>query len=63
MMIVRRATFNLPKLDYLRGYRGETALRPAAKAWRIEDWIFLTVLLVIEITGWDRRGRHERKLR
>ncbi len=51
MMMVRRASFGLAKLNYLRAYRGETELRPKAKTWRIEDWIFLSVLLVIEISG------------
>ena len=51
MMMVRRAAFNLAKLDYRRGYRGETGLRATARSWRIEDWIFLSVLLVIEISG------------
>ena len=55
-MIVRRASFNLPKLQYQRAYRGEGALRPAASAWRIEDWVFLTLLLVIEITGFFQEG-------
>ena len=50
-MMMRRATFNLPKLDYLRAYRKETQLRPVARSWRREDWIFMTVLLVIEFTG------------
>ena len=50
-MMIRRATFNLPKLDYLRAYRREAELRPVAKAWRIEDWLFMSVLLVIELTG------------
>ncbi|MCP4316434.1 MAG: 4Fe-4S dicluster domain-containing protein [Hyphomicrobiales bacterium] len=51
MMMVRRAAFKLAKLDYLRAYRGETVLRQQAKAWRIEDWIFLSLLLLIEISG------------
>jgi len=51
MMMARRAMFALPKLDYLRAYRGETAIREPAKAWRIEDWSFLAVLLIIEISG------------
>lgn len=50
-MMVRRASFNLPKLSYLRAYRKETELRPVAKGWQREDWIFMSVLLVIEITG------------
>ena len=50
-MMMRRATFNLPKLDYLRRYRKETELRPVARSWRREDWLFMTVLLVIEFSG------------
>jgi len=56
MMMWRRAVFNLPKLNYLRSYRGETELRKPAKAWRIEDWIFLSVLLVIEISGFTQEA-------
>ena len=56
MMIVRRAAWSLPKLDYRRRYRGETFMRPQAKAWRIEDWAFLLVLLVIEVTGFLQEG-------
>jgi Fe-S oxidoreductase/electron transfer flavoprotein alpha/beta subunit len=56
MMMVRRAMFHLPKLNYLRAYRGETSLRKPAKAWRIEDWIFLSVLLLIEFSGFTQEG-------
>ncbi len=56
MMMARRAAFNLAKLDYRRTYRGESGLRPAAGGWRIEDWIFLSVLLVIEVTGFLQEG-------
>jgi Fe-S oxidoreductase/electron transfer flavoprotein alpha/beta subunit len=55
-LMLRRAAFGLPKLDYLRGYRGETALRPAAVAWRREDWFFVLFLLVVEITGFYQEG-------
>ena len=51
LMMVRRAAFGLAKLDYLRAYRGETALRPAARAWRVEDWLFMAALLLIAVTG------------
>ncbi len=51
MMIVRRLFFSLDKLDYRRSYRGDSELRTSAKTWRIEDWIFLSTLLLIEITG------------
>jgi hypothetical protein len=52
-MMVRRASFNLPKLSYLRSLSQE---RPSCAPWlaragSIEDWIFMSVLLVIEITG------------
>jgi Fe-S oxidoreductase/electron transfer flavoprotein alpha/beta subunit len=56
MMMVRRAAFGLPKLDYRRTYRGEAGLRPVASEWRTEDWIFLGVLLAIEITGFTQEG-------
>jgi len=56
VMVARRAAFALPKLDYRRSYEGETELRPQAKIWRIEDWAFLSVLLVIEITGFLQEG-------
>ena len=55
-MIVRRAFWSLPKLDYRRSYRGETMLRPKAKAWRIEDWTFILVLFVIVVTGILQEG-------
>lgn len=55
-MMVRRAAFHLPKLDYRRRYRGEAALRPAAAGWRREDWIFVSFLLVVEITGFYQEG-------
>ena len=56
MMMVRRAVFDLAKLDYRRAYRGERDLRPAAAGWRLEDWIFLSVLLAIEVTGFLQEG-------
>ena len=36
-MMVRRATFHLPKLNYLRAYRKETELSPVAQSWTRED--------------------------
>ncbi|WP_245331329.1 heterodisulfide reductase-related iron-sulfur binding cluster [Mesorhizobium sophorae] len=51
MMIWRRAAFKLPRLSYLRSYKGETELRPVAKLWKLEDWSFLVVLLLIELSG------------
>lgn len=56
LMMVRRAGFHLAKLDYVRAYRGETDLRPVAKIWRLEDWAFLIVLLVIQLTGFTLEG-------
>ena len=50
-MIVRRAFIRPKKLDYVRNYRGETELRAVAQGWRIEDWIFVVTLLIIECTG------------
>ena len=50
-LMIRRATFNLPKLNYLRAYQKETELRPSAKESRVEDWVFVSVLLVIEFSG------------
>lgn len=59
MMMVRRGTFNLEKLDYQRSYAGEQELRPAARRWKTEDWIFLVALLVIILTGFVQEGlRH-----
>ncbi|MBL6931739.1 MAG: 4Fe-4S dicluster domain-containing protein [Rhodospirillales bacterium] len=50
-MMWRRGFLGLSKLDYMRSYRGETDMRPAASAWKIEDWCFISFLLVIELTG------------
>ncbi|MGE0054843.1 MAG: heterodisulfide reductase-related iron-sulfur binding cluster [Hyphomicrobium sp.] len=50
-MIVRRGILKPKKLEYLRSYRGEKDLRADAKAWRIEDWIFVTTLLIIGFGG------------
>ena len=59
MMMVRRGAFGLPKLDYGRGYAGETQLREAARRWRVEDWIFAVALLLIVLTGFFQEGlRH-----
>ncbi len=54
--IARRALFHLPKLSYLRRYRGENQLRADAKAWQIEDWAFLLSLLAIELSGFMQEG-------
>lgn len=56
MMIWRRAVLKLPKLNYLRAYRGETELRTPAKTWRVEDWVFMLTLLVIELSGFTQEG-------
>ncbi len=50
-MMWRRGFLGLAKLDYLRNYRGETALRPPAAVWKVEDWCFVSFLLIIELTG------------
>jgi len=50
-LMVRRAFFGLAKLDYRRAYRGEAALRPVARRWRSEDWLFLAALLFILVSG------------
>ena len=55
-MMVRRAILRLPKLNYRRHYRGEASLRPAAAIWRREDWVFVSFLLVVEITGFYQEG-------
>ncbi|HYH22001.1 MAG TPA: heterodisulfide reductase-related iron-sulfur binding cluster [Azospirillum sp.] len=51
MMMARRAWFGLAKLDYRRAYRGDTALPPQARAWRVEDWLFLGLLFLIAVSG------------
>ncbi|MCB2094105.1 MAG: 4Fe-4S dicluster domain-containing protein [Rhodobacteraceae bacterium] len=56
MMMWRRAYFRLPKLDYLRAYRGEGELREPARKWRREDWLFMSVLLVIELSGFTQEA-------
>ncbi|MBZ0122551.1 MAG: 4Fe-4S dicluster domain-containing protein, partial [Roseovarius sp.] len=56
MMMWRRAWFRLPKLSYLRDYRGETELRAPARMWQREDWIFMSVLLLIELSGFTQEG-------
>ncbi|MCL2656308.1 MAG: heterodisulfide reductase-related iron-sulfur binding cluster [Betaproteobacteria bacterium] len=59
LMMVRRGSFKLEKLDYRRSYAGEQDLRPAARRWKVEDWLFLWALLVIILTGFLQEGlRH-----
>ena len=55
-MMWRRWRTRPAKLAYRRDYRGETALRPAARAWRIEDALFLWALLLIGLTGFLQEG-------
>lgn len=50
-MMWRRWRTRPAKLAYRRDYRGETVLRPSARAWRIEDDLFLWALLLIGLTG------------
>ncbi len=56
LMMWRRASFKLPKLDYVRGYRDEAEPRPVARYWQREDWVFMTVLLIIAVTGFLQEG-------
>ena len=56
MMMWRRAYFRLPKLSYLRDYRGETELREPARGWQREDWLFMSVLLIIELQGFTQEA-------
>lgn len=59
MMMLRRGAFGLAKLNYQRGYAGETALRDSGLRWRVEDWVFLSALLAIVLTGFFQEGlRH-----
>ena len=55
-MMWRRWRTRPAKLAYRRDYRGETAPRPAARAWRIEDALFLWALLLIGLTGFLQEG-------
>lgn len=55
-MIVRRGFLQPKKLDYIRAYRGETELREPAKGWRLEDWVFMLTLLVIEFSGFTQEA-------
>ena len=56
VLMWRRISLSRGKLGYVRSYRAERTLRPAARAWRTEDWVFLIVLLIIEITGFLQEG-------
>jgi len=55
-MIWRRAVMAPVKLDYVRSYRGEKELRPAAEGWRREDWVFVIALLLIELSGFSQEA-------
>jgi len=55
-MMWRRAILTPTKLDYLRTYRGEETVRPPAAKWKVEDWNFISVLLLIEISGFIQEG-------
>lgn len=56
VLMWRRISLSRGKLGYVRSYRSERTPRPAARAWRTEDWVFLIVLLIIEITGFRQEG-------
>ncbi|MDR3159316.1 MAG: 4Fe-4S dicluster domain-containing protein [Zoogloeaceae bacterium] len=60
LLMLRRGTAHSPeKLDYRRAYLGETELRPAARRWQVEDWVFLVAILVIIVSGFTQEGlRH-----
>ena len=59
LMMLRRGAFKLPKLDYRRGYAGESQLRQSGRRWEVEDWLFLAALLLIILTGFLQEGlRH-----
>ena len=55
-MMWRRWHTRPAKLAYRRDYRGEAALRPSARAWRIGDTLFLWALLLIGLTGFLQEG-------
>jgi Fe-S oxidoreductase/electron transfer flavoprotein alpha/beta subunit len=57
--LLRRGTYPPARLDYRRRYASETELRPAARLWQVEDWVFLIALLFIIVTGFVQEGlRH-----
>jgi len=55
-MIMRRAMFNLSKLDYVRSYAGDNSHNKQTILWVKEDWFFIILLLTIEITGFLQEG-------
>ena len=55
-MMWRRWHIRPAKLAYRRDYRGEAGLSPRARAWRIEDALFLWALLLIGLTGFLQEG-------
>ncbi|MDR2679081.1 MAG: 4Fe-4S dicluster domain-containing protein [Zoogloeaceae bacterium] len=59
LLMLRRGTYPPDKLEYRRGYRDETALRPAARRWQVEDWVFLLAIFFIILSGFVQEGlRH-----
>ena len=50
-LVWRRYRTRPTKLDYMRDYAGEGALRPRAKQWKREDALFLIVLGLIVVSG------------
>lgn len=54
MMMMRRWISRPSALSYVRTYGSETQL--SRKQWRVEDWVFLTALLLIEISGFLLEG-------
>ncbi len=56
LLLFRRLVLRPAKLEYRRRYRGEDALRPAARRWWLEDWSFLLFLLLVEMTGFLLEG-------
>lgn len=56
MLMIRRSSFGLEKLGYIRKYRGENSPRPIARIWKRGDWFFLILLLLIVISGFVQEG-------
>ncbi|MDR1646694.1 MAG: 4Fe-4S dicluster domain-containing protein [Zoogloeaceae bacterium] len=59
LLMLRRGTYPPEKLDYRRGYQNEAELRPAARRWQVEDWVFLCAIFFIILSGFVQEGlRH-----
>ena len=59
LFMLRRGSYPPEKLNYRRSYQGEKHLRPMARRWRTEDWVFLVAIFVIIVTGFVQEGlRH-----